>query len=43
VNCAIGPLHRPQNEGLHLTKSAPRFTAEGAAFAGEPRCSADMR
>jgi hypothetical protein len=31
---------RLQNKGLHQTKSAPRFTAEGAAFAGEPRCSA---
>jgi len=30
-----------QNKGLHLTKSAPRFTAEGAAFAGEPQCSPD--
>jgi len=30
-----------QNKGLHQTKSAPRFTAEGAAFAGEPQCSTD--
>jgi len=44
AGCARQPLEevggRP-NEGLHLTKSTPRFTAAGVAFAGEPRCSPD--
>jgi len=34
---------QPPNERLELTKSTPRLTAEGVAFAAQSRCSADLK
>ena len=37
----MGPRQLP-NERMHLTKSTPRLTAVGVAFAGDPQCSTDL-
>jgi len=39
VSLGLGAeVEGPPNERMQLTKSTPRLTAEGVAFAADPRC-----